>query len=153
MLKFPIVSTMAGKMFSCVHLRQIDQLWLEYSSNKFGLSVQRNIYLDTGNILGELDRSTYSEFIARIGWNYFGENSWERFGELEIVKDLEQAQVGHLPTTPNRMNSSWYGTLSDYSSTEFNLLRRLSVRPQWPIDIILDGDVGWLASDVSSCEL
>ena len=46
---------------SCDHLRQIDQLWLKYSSNKFGLSVQRRIYLETGNILGE---TFYNEYFA-----------------------------------------------------------------------------------------
>lgn len=37
--------------FPCTDLLTIDQLWVKYSTGKFGFSVQKQIYLETGNPL------------------------------------------------------------------------------------------------------
>ena len=68
-------------------LRLIDQLWLKYSQNRFGFSVQKKIWVDNGGKLdGKCDCDTFFKLAERIGWKK-GEN-W--FTEPTLVH-------GHLP--------------------------------------------------------
>ncbi len=57
------------QQFPCEDLRIIDQLWVKYSQGKFGFSVQKQIYVETGNPLdGEYHEKTWEAFCDRIGW-------------------------------------------------------------------------------------
>lgn len=63
--------------FPCEDLRTMDQLWVKYSQGVFGFSVQKQIYVETGNPLdGELYVGTWEDFANRVGWrkggNYLG---------------------------------------------------------------------------------
>ncbi|YAF98947.1 MAG: SUMF1/EgtB/PvdO family nonheme iron enzyme (plasmid) [Nodularia sp. CChRGM 3473] len=53
--------------FPCTDLYTIDNLWLKYSNQHFGFSVQRNIYLKVG---GKLDGKfeQWIPFCERLGW-------------------------------------------------------------------------------------
>ena len=53
--------------FSCEDLGIIDQLWLEFSNGKFGLSVQKDIYHNLGQARSLNERGL--NFGARVGWN------------------------------------------------------------------------------------
>ena len=44
---------------SCEVFQNIDQLWLKYSQNRFGFSVQRDVYND---------QATWTEFQEKVGW-------------------------------------------------------------------------------------
>lgn len=46
--------------FPCEDLRNINKLWLQYSKNKFGLSVQKEIYMSLG---GNMEN-----FRKQVGW-------------------------------------------------------------------------------------
>ncbi|HEY9878868.1 MAG TPA: GUN4 domain-containing protein [Leptolyngbyaceae cyanobacterium] len=55
--------------FPCEELRTIDGLWVKYSNGKFGFSVQKQIYVETGNPLdGKYHKETWEKFCDRIGW-------------------------------------------------------------------------------------
>ncbi|NES85357.1 MAG: hypothetical protein F6K10_30285, partial [Moorea sp. SIO2B7] len=81
------------KKFPVEDLRTIDQLWLKYSDNKFGFSVQKQIWLDCG---GKLDDSyqwdIYKKLSDRVGWRSDGE--WTSYDNLDFSTNAPQ---GHLP--------------------------------------------------------
>ncbi|MBC1299309.1 GUN4 domain-containing protein [Nostoc sp. UCD122] len=61
--------------FSCDDLRKIDQLWVSNSDNRFGFSVQKEIWISTKNRLGvkpedwnDLDNENYLRFAKAVGW-------------------------------------------------------------------------------------
>ena len=58
-----------------VSIKKIDDLWLQNSSGLFGLSVQKKIWIETGNRLGMKtsdwsykDRQNYLLFVMNVGW-------------------------------------------------------------------------------------
>ena len=59
------------KAIPCQDLKIMDSLWRQYSNNRFGFSVQYNIFQQTGNRPGIL-RSTdaYEAFGEAIGWRH-----------------------------------------------------------------------------------
>jgi hypothetical protein len=57
------------EQFPCEDLRIIDQLWVKFSGGRFGFSVQKRIYLETGNKLnGQEYDEEYERFGDRVGW-------------------------------------------------------------------------------------
>ena len=88
--------------FPCPYLETIDSLWTRYSGEKFGLSVQKEIYKQTGNKLTEdhlrkYDPDAYIHFNDLVRWIETGEDgkeSWRPYNQLTF--DLEAPQ-GHLP--------------------------------------------------------
>ena len=76
--------------FPIKDLLTIDKIWLAASNNRFGFSVQKEIWIDLGG-KEEYDWATYLQFIERVGWKQgdliFGEN---------LCWDL-RADKGHLP--------------------------------------------------------
>ncbi len=77
---------------SCEEIRNIDQLWQKYSQEKFGLSIQKSIYLNTGNKLAAYDPQSYQIFGEKVGWR---ENrKWKKYDQLNFTQDAPQ---GHLP--------------------------------------------------------
>lgn len=67
------------KSFSCPDLQRIDQLWFSNSDKRFSLSVQKEIWIRTGNRLGiklddwtGKDSENYLRFAKAVGW-YDGE--------------------------------------------------------------------------------
>ncbi|MDJ0698070.1 GUN4 domain-containing protein [Mastigocoleus sp. MO_188.B34] len=71
-------------------LLTIDKLWLASSGDKFGFSVQKQIWIELCDKLGRTDWKTYLQFIERVGWkvkdSIFENLRWE----LRAVE-------GHLP--------------------------------------------------------
>ena len=76
-------------------LRIIDQLWLKYSHNRFGFSIQKKIWLDSG---GKFDRNYDSDsynmqkLADRVGWRKRG--NWLEYSEYTFSAN---ALPGHLP--------------------------------------------------------
>ena len=61
--------------FPCSELKKMDDLWVQNSNNNFGFSVQKEIWLETGNRLGiktgdfsGLDYENYLRFASAVGW-------------------------------------------------------------------------------------
>jgi serine/threonine protein kinase len=66
-------------------LRTIDQLWLKYSSNRFGFSVQRLIYQDVGE--------DYYGFCQRVGWPIHDPVNLDSMLQFNL-----RSPLGHLPS-------------------------------------------------------
>lgn len=66
-------------------LRTINQLWLDHSQNKFGFSVQRQLWLSVGQ--------NWDTLWPKIGWKQ--DKKWTRYPD-EFIWDLS-APRGHLP--------------------------------------------------------
>ena len=73
------------KKFPCTDLRTIDQLWVKYSNDKFGFSVQRRIWQEVGQDRDKFGQST--------GWLL--NNKWLNYDDLTFEL---RAPAGHLPT-------------------------------------------------------
>jgi hypothetical protein len=99
------------KNFNCNDLRKVDNLWLENSDKKFGYSVQKRIYLETGNSLDfdwkkgvftKWSDEGYNSFAEKVGWKKGKEEGgdWMRYDELPLweEKDLTTYKsIGALP--------------------------------------------------------
>ncbi len=82
--------------FPCTDLRTIDQLWVKYSSGRFGFSVQKKIWLEVGKKENE-----ENAFCTRVGWqtsarieDINASGGWVR---VESIYDDGTATEGHLP--------------------------------------------------------
>ncbi len=80
--------------FPCTDLRTIDGLWVKYSQGKFGFSVQKQIYVETGNPLdGEYHDETWKKFCYRVGWRKG--NTYLNYSDLKANPSL--SPVGEFP--------------------------------------------------------
>ncbi|WP_414755283.1 AAA-like domain-containing protein [Anabaena sp. CCY 9910] len=102
--------------FSCPDLQRINDLWVKGSDNRFGFSVQKEIWISTGNRLGiqpyewtDRDESNYLEFAKRVGWysdreqegqsrGGEEESSWVSYNEIiKGIKDKPNGFAGAVP--------------------------------------------------------
>lgn len=68
-----ILTSEALREFPCDDLHILDHLWVKHSGGKFGFSVQKQIYVETGNPLdGEYHENTWEKFSDRVGWRKDG---------------------------------------------------------------------------------
>ncbi|NMF67422.1 transcriptional regulator [Brasilonema octagenarum UFV-E1] len=76
------------KNFPCTDLRTIDQLWVKYSSGRFGFSVQKRVWESVGK--------DYEKFGDRVGWRKGmpWKKEWLYYNELTFSTKAPQ---GHLP--------------------------------------------------------
>jgi hypothetical protein len=106
------------KHFECKDLKAVDKLWVDNSKGKFGYSVQKRIYLETGNSLDfdwEEERfitwsdQGYNSFGLRVGWKKDEEQGgdWMRYDELPLweEKDLT-TYFRYIGTLPRK---EWWG--------------------------------------------
>ena len=63
------------EQFSCPDLKRIDNMWVQSSNKYFGFSVQKQIWVKTGNRLGirpqdwnRSDEQNYYRFASAVGW-------------------------------------------------------------------------------------
>ncbi len=78
---------------SCQTLTHLDRLWLTHSRQRFGFSVQKQIYLETGNNFNRHTELNYRVFGDRLDWRIFG--TWKYYNELNFT---QIAPKGHLPS-------------------------------------------------------
>ncbi|WP_414529940.1 GUN4 domain-containing protein [Nodularia chucula] len=80
--------------FPSQDLRTIDQLWVKYSSGRFGFTVQKQIYLNCGAKLdGNHPGDAEKKFGQQVGW-LSGASSWKNYDRFNF--DISAPQ-GHLP--------------------------------------------------------
>jgi len=77
------------RQFPCTDLRTINQLWVKYSNERFGFSVQKRILENLGGTK-DADWQTFYRFGDSVGWRVKG--SW-----IRKVKYTIDAPMGHLP--------------------------------------------------------
>ena len=85
------------KQFPCNVLRVIDRLWLIYSKERFGFSVQLQIYQSLGGNLDKVaaqDTQILTKFGDQVGWRK--NNQWLRDQTGELDYNLS-APAGFLP--------------------------------------------------------
>ncbi|MDB9348273.1 AAA-like domain-containing protein [Nodularia spumigena] len=88
--------------FNCEDLKELDTLWTKNSGKHFGYSVQKEIYLASGNSLDfdweknefvNWNEKGYNDFANRVGWQVKGQ--WRRYEELPM--NLKESKGGELP--------------------------------------------------------
>ncbi|BAY73366.1 TPR repeat-containing protein (plasmid) [Trichormus variabilis NIES-23] len=99
---------------SCPHLQKIDQLWITNSDNRFGFSVQKEIWIQTGNRLdikpndwNSKDAGNYLRFAKKVGWyddhkkvdeTAGSRGNWARYDDLlKRIKENPSWGKGSLP--------------------------------------------------------
>ncbi len=75
----------------CTDLRMIDQLWVKYSNQRFGLSIQNQIWRSIGGTK-DAGSETWQTFGDRVGWRL--QDSWISYSNLSFTLE---APIGHLP--------------------------------------------------------
>ena len=124
------------RQFPCEDLRIIDQLWVKFSDGRFGFSVQKRIYIETGNKPdGKYSEKELKKFGDRIGWRV--QDNWLSYHKLTFDTF---APAGHLPAA-----SAYDG---------FIKIEKLGL--DWEM-FHVDGDIGGveraLLSRVETCKL
>jgi hypothetical protein len=84
------------KKFPCEDLQTIDRLWVHYSNGLYGLSVQKQIYVECG---GKLDFSfpsdeTWEKFCKATAWK--SEGKWVGYPDQFFLNNFMNMK-GHLP--------------------------------------------------------
>jgi hypothetical protein len=82
--------------FPCADLYYIDQLMMQHSNGKFGLTAQYEVYqeLEQQNLeRNENDEIVFQHFAEAVGWIQNG----EFMSYPDLFFDLENAPKGHLP--------------------------------------------------------
>lgn len=77
--------------FPCRNLSEIDQLWTTHSDEKFGFSVQQEIYQRL-NDTDASDADIWQDFSDSVAWR--ANNDWIRY---DLLTFDESAPLGHLP--------------------------------------------------------
>jgi hypothetical protein len=78
--------------FPCQDLQVIDRLWVHYSDQRFGLSVQKRIWVEEGGKPGVYNLVVYEKFGERVGWRI--NDHWKLYSDLTFTSN---AAPGHLP--------------------------------------------------------
>ncbi|BDA69809.1 hypothetical protein CAL7716_039750 [Calothrix sp. PCC 7716] len=110
---------------SCNDLERMNQKWVNASSQRFGFSAQKRIYLETGNKLirneSEYNKlynpEQYALFIKKVGWynpNQANERTggWVEYNQLVWQSDMGGAPVGHLPYLDGYRIGTWFSSLA-----------------------------------------
>jgi GUN4-like/TIR domain len=87
------------QQFPCTDLCTIDRLWVKYSNDKFGFSIQKSIWQDCGS--PEEHNTSFIELGSRAGWmrskDFLGLTyEWNWLSYKEITFNTS-APKGHLP--------------------------------------------------------
>lgn len=79
--------------FPSIDLSTINQLWLKYSNGKFGFTVQKRLYIDSGGKLdGRYHPDAGRKFGEKVEWSV--DNSWISYRQVGFYTS---APDGHLP--------------------------------------------------------
>ncbi len=73
--------------FSLLDLNTIDKLWLAGSNNKFGFSIQPQVWTDVGGKTEEFDARTFKNFVRKLEWDK----------DDDDVPSDKRAKKGYLP--------------------------------------------------------
>ncbi|ERT08779.1 GUN4-like family protein [Lyngbya aestuarii BL J] len=92
----------AQQQIPCQDINKIDQLWLKYSENRFGFSVQKQVFLKHNNDLQGYNEPIkfnnwtdgHEQFARDVGW--LKEGRWLKYSEL-VWNNIKNAPKGHLP--------------------------------------------------------
>lgn len=80
--------------FPCKDLNVINNLWLKYSQQQFGFTVQQKIWQEVGGELGIFNGTIFYHFSDRVGWRR-NEQWLLNYNDLNFTSDCPP---GHFPT-------------------------------------------------------
>jgi hypothetical protein len=83
-------------IFPCQDLRTIDQLWVKYSSGRFGFSTQKRIWQSCGGNKNA-DLTTWDCFCDRIGWRVNGVCATISEVRTNAAQNPHLLPTGYLP--------------------------------------------------------
>ena len=87
--------------FPCSELEKINQLWVDYSQERFGFSVQKSIYFSMVKSIEE--RFGKNRKYYKMIWQNFSDAvGWQVGGQAKYYNDLDfslNAPIGHLPVS------------------------------------------------------
>ncbi|MBO1055278.1 MAG: hypothetical protein HEQ27_01610 [Dolichospermum sp. JUN01] len=100
------------KNFNCKDLKAVDELWVKNSKGKFGFSVQKKIYIETGNSLDfdwekgtftKFSNERYDRFAERVGWKKGKEEGgkWMGYGEIPLWAEANLDKYKWIGTLPS----------------------------------------------------
>lgn len=97
-----VLNSESIRNFPCSYLETIDRLWTRYSGEQFGLSIQKEIYKETGNKLTEdhlrkYDPDAYIHFNDLVRWIETGDDGKESWRPYDQLNFSLEAPAGHLP--------------------------------------------------------
>lgn len=104
-------------LIDCSELQVIDRLWMNYSDDRFGFSVQAKIYQDLGGdeqSTIEQDNELIEKWGDKLGWRNDGK--WLKCSDLDYS---ENAREGGLP-------GLWWNSPYGSKMTNFFLARLLA---------------------------
>jgi serine/threonine protein kinase len=89
--------------FSCTDLKEIEGLWIKYSQGKFGFTVQKPIYFETGNQPGIKNNNAWRRFADRVGWRVNG--VWlEKYEYLNLSLNAPDGQLPAFAGQSGKVN-------------------------------------------------
>ncbi|MFN9205588.1 MAG: protein kinase domain-containing protein [Pseudanabaena sp.] len=86
--------------FSSEDLRTIDQLWVYYSHNKFGFSIQKKLWIECGGGVSQYTHSqdAWVKLATETGWYDPSKDKWWSSDDFVIVtQNYHNAQYASLP--------------------------------------------------------
>jgi serine/threonine-protein kinase len=100
--------------FPCKDLCTIDQLWVKYSNERFGFSVQKRIW-------NEVHQNIFN-FGDYVGWRkgLLFREKWKKHSQLKFK---EEAREGHLPAIMLRKSDPKDETLSKFMTALFSRVK------------------------------
>ncbi|QSV73574.1 MAG: TIR domain-containing protein [Aphanizomenon flos-aquae KM1D3_PB] len=102
--------------FSCYDLCMINDLWIKYSNNMFGFSIQKNIYEEVLGQETNFDSRAWQRFGKRVGW--YKEKKW--MDDNNYQNGWKNAPKGYFPLNGSVSGEDWNRDCKDYFS-EFML--------------------------------
>lgn len=90
--------------FLCESIREIDALWRSYSNNRFGISVQKDIYKSVGGRVDGEPQGYHEKEITDVWKDFSSKVGWNSLDNRTISFDnLEAAPNGYLPFWNDKM--------------------------------------------------
>jgi len=115
--------------FSCETLKKINQLWLENSNNKFGISIQMEIYQSL-EVAKDLNGEPWENFCNLVGWKK--EDEWLTYNEI-ISKIILEAHLGSSLTLPPLLPALIY------SRSPYWIDSKVKIPPYYVFGVIMMG--------------
>ncbi|QFS49621.1 GUN4 domain-containing protein [Nostoc sphaeroides] len=95
------------KGFPCETLREINSLWLQNSNNKFGISIQADIYQSLGGT-DSYDPDVWKKFTEQVGWNQSYNAILETVPEASRTMLLSSASSSMLSSASSLLPALFY---------------------------------------------
>jgi hypothetical protein len=109
--------------FSCCDLCMINDLWIKYSNNMFGFSIQKNIYEEVLGQETNFDSGAWQRFGKRVGW--YKEKKW--MDNNNYQNGWKNAPKGYFPLDGSVSGEDWSSDCKDYFSEFMSKLKECDV--------------------------